>query len=1831
MKKAVSDYHSLRLFGAKENNLKNLDLEIKHDSLIAITGLSGSGKSTLAIDTIYAEGGRRYIETFSPYTRQFLDRLHQPKLDGITGVRPSLALEQRNRITSSRSTVGTVTEINDYLKLVWANLADVHCANCGVKIKRNSPRETLKELLQRLDEESSKQLLISFSLEQRGIASTDSLVATLLSEGFTRVFDPNAQAIIKLDSTEPVKLEKNVLVLVDRLLLQNGDSELEFNERALSSINQAFTYGHGQLTAIIERKNGVFQYLTYNESLICNACGEKARLPRPFMFSFNSPLGACPTCKGFGKVLQIDPQLCVPNPNKSIAEGAIVCWDTPATKMELRKLKAFCEGEGISLTTPWQKLPSASVKKILFGNKRGSKFSGVQGWFDRLQRKRHKMHVRVFLSRFRGEFLCPDCNGTRLRTEAAQYRVCGNTLPDIWQLSIGKCADFFRTLRAGNIHERAIDIALEEVIARLEYLVEVGLGYLTLDRQSRTLSGGESQRVNLTSILGSRLVNTLLVLDEPTIGLHERDTQRLIRTVRSLQERGNTVLVVEHDTEMIRAADEVIDIGPASGSHGGQIIYQGTPGGLLGCKESTTAEYLKAHTRLPKEARLLLKSAPRLCVRGARAHNLKNIDVSIPLGAFSVLTGVSGSGKSSFLTKCLVEPFLRREKGSTLAQVAAEPDALFSTIEGSEKVEELVFIDQSPIGKTPRSNPATYSKAWEVIRESLAETEDAQRWGLSKSAFSFNVDGGRCPVCTGAGYLRVEMQFLADVFVECEACGGLRFKDKVLSVRLAGKNVVDLLEMSLEDAVTFFEQLGEEKKAKEVLARLRPLLDLGLGYLRLGHPLSNVSGGEAQRIKIASYLQDDTAAPHIFVLDEPTTGLHPANIEQLLLALRTLVSRGHTVVCVEHNLDVIEQADWIIDLGPEAGEGGGNIVAEGTPRALAENESQFPLSYTAQILSARQRGSSISELAIENQSIRVRLPSASIRAIEIVGARHHNLKDLSLNIPHNTLSVITGVSGSGKSTLAFDIIFAEGQRRYIDCLSPYARQFMKQLTRADVDRVNALPPTIAISQKTSPPLGITTIATTTELYQYLRLLYSKIGIQHCPHDGTEISSFSQSLIAEEIQQRFAGKRVFILAPVVSGRKGYYTELFQRAVRAELTEARIDGKIVKIHPELRLERHKLHWVSLITGSLSSPEKQTELLLEAIDQALLLGGGTLEVLVGDKYGEPHIFSTARVCPKCKRGYRELDPQDFSFRSARGVCGTCEGRGKIEKRGGVFLNCPDCHGARIGPIGRNVKVAGRRIHELSALSAPELLVFVKTLKFPGRVAPIVEPILRELEQRLEIICNVGLDYLRLDRDASTISGGEAQRLRLARTLGSPLTGVCYVLDEPSIGLHPQDHAMLMRTLIALRDAGNTVIVVEHDEETIRAADHIIDIGPVGGANGGHLVAQGSVETIENSPTSITGLALRARNESREHPEKVGLKAKSKNQRYDWLELKGASANNLKNVNLRMPLGAFTVVCGVSGAGKSSLVHGSLVPAILQELSGKRRKKIVGGDTWRALNGGDVLERLVEIDQSPIGRTPTSSPASFLGIFDDIRKIYAALPEARARGWSASHFSFNTGKGRCVDCGGRGFVRVPMSFLPDATAACEACNGLRYTDETLEVRYQGFSIGELLQCTMAQAREVLSNHKNVRRTLEYVDNLGLGYLTLGQPSHTLSGGEAQRLKIAKELGLREATRSLYILDEPTIGLHMIDVDKLLSVLFRLIEKGNTVVVIEHNLDVLRAADFLVEVGPGPGDAGGEILFSGTPLDLVHAKSNSPTREYLAQEPSNQSERALKRSNSSQ
>ena len=961
---------TLTVRGARTHNLKGVDLTLAHRELVVFTGVSGSGKSSLAFDTIYAEGQRRYVESLSAYARQFLERMEKPDVDGIDGIAPAIAIRQKNSIRNPRSTVGTTTEIHDYLRLLWARVGRTICRKCGREVERESPGGVATQLLA-LPE--GTRLLIGFDhpvvavtlsadveardteLEENGDslpfgppgpdpnanghakagakASPEEALSTTLQtlrrRGFGRVLVNGRAVGIEEVAAAPSMLRDQslVAVVVDRLRVGP-----DARARLTDSIETAFREGDGAAFAIEVNDAGEAQAThRFSERFECHTCGIQYEIPQPRLFSFNNPFGACPVCHGFGNIIELDLALVVPDSSRSIAGGAIEPWTKPHYRSCLAQLKRVARSGGVRLDVPWRDLSDAERQFVLEGQ---SDYEGIQGFFRRLERKKYKVHVRVFLSRYRGYLTCHECGGTRLRREARHVHVGGQTIDAVCALTVSDASAFFSTLELSEKDAAVADKILREIRRRLGFLTDVGLDYLTLDRLSSTLSGGESQRINLATSLGSALVDTLYVLDEPSIGLHPRDNERLIAILRQLRDQGNTVLVVEHDADMIRVADRVVDLGLGAGEQGGRIIYAGSVAGLLQDQKSLTAKYLRDELAIPIPPVRRKPGVHRLRVRGAAEHNLKSIDVEIPLGVFTCITGVSGSGKSTLVHDVLYAA-VKRAKGDWDRAVGAHRQ-----LEGVEFVSAAVLVDQQPIGRTPRSNPVTYLKAFDPIRELLASTKDARARGLTASHFSFNVPGGRCEACEGEGVVRVEMQFLADVFVPCEQCDGKRFRPQVLEVKYKGRNVDEILDLTVREALTFF------AGAPKVVRRLLVLDEVGLGYLRLGQPATTLSGGEAQRIKIASHLGSQTGERILYILDEPTTGLHFDDIVKLLAAFRKLLAAGHTLLVIEHNLDVLKTADWLIDLGPEGGDAGGQVVAVGTPEQVAEQ----PASITGQHL-----------------------------------------------------------------------------------------------------------------------------------------------------------------------------------------------------------------------------------------------------------------------------------------------------------------------------------------------------------------------------------------------------------------------------------------------------------------------------------------------------------------------------------------------------------------------------------------------------------------------------------------------------------------------------------------------------------------------------------------------------------------------------------------------------------------------------------------------------------------------------------------------------------------
>jgi len=1736
----------IEVVGARQNNLKGINLKLPLGELIVVTGVSGSGKSSLAFDTIYAEGQRRYVETFSPYARQFLDRMDKPQADRIDGIPPAIAIDQTNTVKTSRSTVGTMTELNDHLKLLFARAAQLFCRQCSKPVRRDTPDSIYAEL-------PAAQLLVTFPVSIPKNFTKREVVELLAKQGYT-----------KFHAETGTTLE---------VIQDNVENTSRNRPRIIEALEAALKVGNNRV-AINGRK--------FSSDLHCAECDIHYRDPAPNQFSFNSAIGACETCRGFGRTIGIDYHLVIPDDTKTLAGGAVKPWQTESYSECQDDLMEFAAKRHIPTDIPWRDLTADQRHWVIDGE--GSwedkKWYGCKRFFTWLETKSYKMHVRVLLSRYRTYIPCKACHGARLKPDAMLWKISGKpsaarrgspqTIHDVMLLPLAECHTFFRDLKLPAPLDEATDLLLGEIRTRLRYLVDVGLGYLTLDRQSRTLSGGEVQRVNLTTALGTSLVNTLYVLDEPSIGLHPRDINRLITILHRLRDAGNTLLVVEHDPDVIRTADRILDMGPGPGERGGEIVFFGTLSELKKCKQSATGQALR-RSDIPVATVHGKNAAPTssLKIRAASEHNLKSVSVEIPLNRLVCITGVSGSGKSTLIEDVLYRGLLRLKHKST------EQPGKHKSITGHAQIEDVVMVDQSPIGKTTRSNPASYVGAFDEIRKLFARQPLAKERSYSAGTFSFNSGEGRCPACHGNGFEHVEMQFLSDVYLRCPDCNGRRYRDIVLEVKVSGKSIADVLDITVNEACKLF--TGEN----EILRVIEPLRAVGLGYIKLGQPVPTLSGGEAQRLKLAGHLAQTTSRRTLFLFDEPTTGLHFDDIATLLKAFEQLLARGHSLVVIEHNLDIIRAADWIIDLGPEGGDAGGEVVCVGTPEQVAKCKH----SHTGKALVGAASPPRPDHIAGRGGD-----------SIRIHNAREHNLKNIDVTIPRDKFTVITGISGSGKSTLAFDILFAEGQRRYLESLNAYARQFVQPSSRPDVDAVFGIPPTVAIEQRTSRGGRKSTVATVTEVYHFLRLLFVKLGTQYCPDCNVPIQPQTSESILNRIStgspRSERGKRVEIFAPLIVARKGLYTDLAEWAARQGFSHLRVDGKLLQTNNWPRLDRFKEHNIELPVGGACGEM----VLRDLLDNALGYGKGV--VMVGDT-----IYSTRRACPQCARSFPELDPRLFSYNSKHGWCPSCYGTGLQlvgfdEEQTGeeIWWNewftgreraCPACAGSRLRPEARAVRFQQKTITDFAVLPVEAAAEVFANMKLRGREGEIARDILAELKSRLAFLKEVGLAYLSLDRAAPTLSGGEAQRIRLAAQLGSNLRGVCYILDEPTIGLHPRDNRMLLDTLHQLEAKGNTVVVVEHDEDTIRRAEHIIDLGPGAGVNGGRLVAEGNIKDIVRCQESLTGKLLR---EPLRHPLHALRDGETK-----FVEIIGATLHNLKNLNVKIPLGRLVCVSGVSGSGKSTLVRDVLHHSLKGHPVGCEK-----------ITGANRVARVLEVDQTPIGKTPRSCPATYIGFWNDIRQLFAGLPEAKMRGYTASRFSFNTTEGRCPDCEGQGAKKIEMSFLPDVTVHCETCAGKRFTPETLAVLWKNKSIGDVLAMNVDEAVEFFAAHRQIHRGLQLLQEVGLGYLTLGQQSPTLSGGEAQRIKLVTELAKANNSATLYILDEPTIGLHMADVEKLIRVLHRLVDAGNTVIVIEHNLDVIAEGDWLLDLGPEGGGGGGRVVAEGTPTTVMQADTHT-------------------------
>ncbi len=1936
------DNNTIVIRGAREHNLRDVNLDLPRNKLIVFTGVSGSGKSSLAFDTLYAEGQRRYVESLSSYARQFMGQMQKPDVDLLAGLSPAISIQQKTAGRNPRSTVGTVTEIYDYLRVLFARVGLGHCPVCGRPITAQTREQILARILA-LPEGTRFLVLAPVVRGQKG--EYKDLFEDMLKRGFVRARVDGQVVRLTDDLRLDRRIKHTIEIVIDRLKVESKG-----RARLAEAVEGALALGEGALIVAVEKEKERLEDPSeretaseYDDILLsahyaCTYCDKSYEPPSPQLFSFNSPHGMCPDCDGLGTRYAFDVGLLLPDPALSLWGGAVPLVGAVGKMGRWRRhvYEGVAQTLEIDLKTPWRDLPEQHRQWLLYGSgdrhitfewkqraglwKHGGTWEGIVPQLMTSFKKTAAGPWRMAMEKAMRVARCPSCDGRRLNPQARAVRVGGRTLPELCALPIGELGDWFDPdkgpLEKGftPLQRQIATEVLKEIRGRLGFLLNVGLHYLTLDRGAPTLSGGEAQRIRLAGQIGCGLVGVLYILDEPSIGLHPRDNDRLLRSVERLRDMGNSVIVVEHDEDTMRAADYLVDFGPGPGVRGGEVVAAGSYAEVLANPRSLTGQYLSGVKQIAIPDKRRKPNGKAVEILGARHHNLKNVDVSVPLGVFVGVTGVSGSGKSSLVNDILLEG-LRQRLGARPGEDEDEEEGedahlvgAHDRINGVENIDKVIAIDQSPIGRTPRSNPATYIKVFDEVRNLFAEMPEAKVRGYKPGRFSFNRPGGRCEACEGNGSNRLEMDFLADVWVRCPVCEGRRFNRETLQVRYKAKSIHDVLEMDVQEALDHFTNVPK------IRAMLQTLHDVGLDYLKLGQASPTLSGGEAQRIKLARELCRRGTGRTLYVLDEPTTGLHFEDINKLLQVLHGFVDAGNTVVVIEHNLDVLKTADWLIDLGPEGGSGGGEVVVVGTPEDVAACERSFTGQALAKVLkghppaparNGKRKGKKVAPSA----------ESAALGSIVVKGARQHNLKNVDVEMPRDRMTVCCGPSGSGKSSLALDTIYAEGQRRYIESLSAYARQFLGQMQKPKVEHISGLSPAISIEQKAASKSPRSTVGTVTEVYDYLRILYARLGHPYCPDCDLPIGTQTADEIIARVLSLPEGTKLYLMAPLERKGQEKYEALFDEARRSGFVRLRVDRKSYGVDEPPDIDHRRKHQVEVVVDRIVVRGNQRGRIGEAVEKALDLGRGVMHLAhVEDGKDEAdwkvERFSQHMACDNCGRSFEPLNPHNFSFNSPLGWCPACEGLGVqkganttllirdpkltlrdgavaawppltddnpfthfaeaigrhagftldlpyedltpaqqrvvlhgageawLELPGGVRFQykglfpaldeasrvsfvyrhrlehlvsevaCGVCGGSRLRDDAAAVRFLDRTLGATCGLPVGEALTIFKELKLSKGDRQVAGELLREVTNRLQFLVDVGLDYLTLSRAAPTLSGGESQRIRLASQIGSGLTGVLYVLDEPTIGLHPRDNRRLLQALLHLRDLGNTLLLVEHDREVIAAADYLLDFGPGAGDRGGEITARGTPKQVTRAKASLTGQYLSGKKAivvpTNRRPADGLTSAKPQ----AALVVRGARHNNLKNIDVAFPLSSFITVTGVSGSGKSSLVHEVLHNTLARVL---HRAKTVGA-AHDAIEGLELIDKVINVDQDPIGNAPSSNPATYTGVFDLIRQLFAQMPEAKVRGYHPRRFSFNKPGGRCEACEGNGQKKIEMHFLPDVWVECDVCHGSRYNPETLAVHYKGKSIADVLKMRVGEALELFANIPKVRRVLQTLADVGLDYLSLGQPAPTLSGGEAQRVKLAAELARPNTGRTLYLLDEPTTGLHFDDISKLLEVLNRLVDLGNTVIVVEHNLDVIKTADWVIDLGPEAGAGGGEVVAAGTPEDVARVKA-SHTGQVLA------------------
>lgn len=1581
--------------GARTNNLKEINVNIPHNQFVVVTGVSGSGKSSLIFDVLAKEGQRCYFETLPSFSRQFLGKLSQPDVDSITGLSPVIAIGQKTSGMNARSTVGTVSDIYDLLRLLFAR---------------------------------------------------------------------------KGETARPIELSRS-------------------------------------------------------------------------LFSFNTEVGRCPNCVGIGKEEEIDLDKLVVYPEKSIRDGALAPTLPTGyimySQVTIDVLNQVCEAEGFNVEIPWNELTEDQQNVILYGSDKIKVPFGKHSLESRLKwtgikaKPREEGHYKGMIPimsdilrrdrnanilKYVKSVTCRECNGERLNADARSVTIQGKTISQLTRMELNELQNWF----SGNDWDTVSSQISDKIIQQIEILSDLGLGHLSLDREAKSLSSSEIQRLRVANQLSSTLSDVLYIFDEPSIGLHAEENTRMIHHLKELVRNGNSVIVVEHDLMTIQQADWIVDVGPQAGVNGGEILFNGTYSDFEKRQDllSTSATYRALHAVNEYGGRNQKLNTSTIELKGCSKNNLKNIDVSFQLGKLNVVSGKSGSGKTSLVKGTLMGLIQNSlSKGGLRLRSAHEISTRgLSAVEAPIEINKLIYVDQSPIGKTPRSNPATYLGISDHIRDLFAKLPLSKERSYTKSRFSFNNKGGRCETCQGAGKTQIGMHFLGNIDLPCEECEGRRFNSPTLDVLFKEKSIADVYEMSVNQAVVFFDD------QPKILAGIQTLQSIGLGYLTLGQSSTTLSGGEAQRIKLANQLQKKETGSTLYVITEPSTGLHFQDVKTLLNLFDQLTEKGNTIVCIEQDEQIIQHCDWHIELGPESGKNGGKIVHQGAPKVKSAVEA-----------------------------IKTDEKSTKTNEIFLNGVETHNLKNIDVRIPKHAITVVTGLSGSGKSSLVYHTLFSEANARFSESLSTYNRSLIHNTNEAVLSESKGLGPSIALRRKNGSGTSRSTVGTLSGIYDSIRLLYARIGAQNGLNYSAQNYSFNHHSGACET---CGGMGVQLKCDPDAVIENPAKRFFEGAISTNKAVHYYGDPHGQFMATLQALADFKKWDLSRPWNELSPHQQT---------LILFGGDETEWEVEWTFKTKSRSGTQQLKAKWLGLCTYLD-DEFQRRL------TAKNKADLDA---VMheVTCASCEGSRLKKELLKTRFLGFNIHQFMELSFVECAEQLKKANHIESVAErkIALAIIPGIERKIKPILDLGLGYLSMNRSVKSLSGGEHQRISLAGQFSADLYGVTYVLDEPTIGLDTKQIEALMKLLNGLVQKGNTVVAVEHDRQFIESADYIIEMGPKAGKVGGEVMFQGKKSELSQHPETLTYQLLMKQE-------------KLKPAVFDSVRIpfgvRGAFQNNLKNIDVSFNSRQITAVTGVSGSGKSSLIRDVLFES-------HQKQRPVG---CSSVFGMEQFDEVLLIDQKPFTGNSLSTVASYTNMLSSISNEFAKTVDAKKAGFKKADFSYQSKKGKCGACNGYGKQKTSLDFMGEVWTACDVCHGQRYNAEIETCKLNQKSIGEVLKMTVNEALDFFKS-QDLINDLRILTDVGIGHLQLGHSGNLLSGGEAQRLKLANAMMSKMKGKSLFLFDEPSTGLHYFDVLKLIKVFNLLVLEGNTVLFIEHNSTLIDCANVLVKLGPGSGVLGGNVV----------------------------------------